>query len=85
MVKYNKVAFFNTDALESTSFNVEKPEDVLISQNGVFSVGFYSVGDDAFCFAIWFSNSRTILWMANRDQPVNGKRSHSSHSLKLAI
>ena len=63
---------------EGTSFNVEKPEDVLISQNGVFSAGFYSVGDNAFCFAIWFSNSRTIVWMANRDQPVNGKRSQLS-------
>ena len=62
---------------KGTSLSIEKPE-VLISPNGVFSAGFYSVGDNAFCFAIWFSNSRTVVWMANRDQPVNGKRSKLS-------
>ncbi|KAK7838292.1 putative receptor protein kinase zmpk1 [Quercus suber] len=62
---------------KGTSFSIEKPE-VLISPNGVFSAGFYSVGDNAFCFAIWFSNSRTVVWMANVDQPVNGKRSKLS-------
>ncbi|XP_050266307.1 putative receptor protein kinase ZmPK1 [Quercus robur] len=55
-----------------TSLSIENP-DILISPNGDFSAGFYSVGDNAFCFAIWFSNSRTVVWMANRDQPVNGK------------
>ena len=70
------LSFSTLDAIsEGTSFNVEKPEDVLISQNGVFSAGFYSVGGNTFCFAIWFSNSHTIVWMANCDQPVNGKRS----------
>ena len=62
---------------KGTSLSIEKPE-VLISPNGVFSAGFYSVGDNDFCFAIWFSNSRTVVWMANRDQPVNGKRSKLS-------
>ena len=62
---------------KGTSLSIEKPE-VLISPNGVFFAGFYSVGDNAFCFAIWFSNSRTVVWMANRDQPVNGKRSKLS-------
>ena len=62
---------------KGTSLSIEKPK-VLISPNGVFSAGFYSVGDNAFCFAIWFSNSRTVVWMANRDQPVNGKRSKLS-------
>ncbi|KAL0017472.1 hypothetical protein SO802_004541 [Lithocarpus litseifolius] len=64
---------------KGTSLSIQKPE-VLISPNGVFSAGFYSVGDNAFCFAIWFSNSRTVVWMANRDQPVNGK--HSKLSLQ---
>jgi hypothetical protein len=71
---------------EGTSLSVEKPEEVLISPNGVFSAGFHSVGDNAFCFAIWFSklrshpnsSSRTVVWMANRDHPVNGKRSKLS-------
>uniref|UniRef100_A0A7N2KRN6 Receptor-like serine/threonine-protein kinase n=1 Tax=Quercus lobata TaxID=97700 RepID=A0A7N2KRN6_QUELO len=60
-----------------TSLSVENP-DILRSPNGDFSAGFYSVGDNAFCFAIWFSNSRTVVWMANRDQPVNGKHSKLS-------
>uniref|UniRef100_A0A7N2KRK7 Uncharacterized protein n=1 Tax=Quercus lobata TaxID=97700 RepID=A0A7N2KRK7_QUELO len=64
---------------KGTSLSIEKPK-VLISPNGVFSAGFYSVGDNAFCFAIWFSNSRTVVWMANRDQHVNGK--HSKLSLQ---
>uniref|UniRef100_A0A7N2RF83 Bulb-type lectin domain-containing protein n=1 Tax=Quercus lobata TaxID=97700 RepID=A0A7N2RF83_QUELO len=61
-----------------TSLSVEKKEEALKSPNGVFSAGFYSVGDNAFCFAIWFSNSHTIVWMANPDQAVNGKRSKLS-------
>nr|XP_023910563.1 putative receptor protein kinase ZmPK1 [Quercus suber] len=62
---------------KGTSISVEKP-DILISPKGDFSAGFYSVGDNAYCFAIWFSNSRTVVWMANRDQPVNGKHSKLS-------
>ena len=63
-----------------TSFSVEKPEEVLTSPNGVFSAGFHSVGNNAFCFAIWFNiqPSPTVVWMANRDHPVNGKRSKLS-------
>ncbi|KAK4599306.1 hypothetical protein RGQ29_009393 [Quercus rubra] len=62
---------------KGTSLSVEKP-DILKSPNGDFSAGFYSVGENAYCIAIWFSNSRTVVWMANRDQPVNGKRSKLS-------
>jgi len=64
---------------KGTSVSIEKLE-VLISLNGIFSAGFYSVGDNAFCFAIWFSNSCTIVWMAKSDQLVNGK--HSKLSLQ---
>ncbi|KAF7830586.1 putative receptor protein kinase ZmPK1 [Senna tora] len=63
---------------EGFSLSVEKPTtDVLISSNGVFSAGFYKVGDNAFCFSVWFTKSHqpTLVWMANRDQPVNGKSS----------
>uniref|UniRef100_A0A2N9FE46 Uncharacterized protein n=1 Tax=Fagus sylvatica TaxID=28930 RepID=A0A2N9FE46_FAGSY len=71
---------------KGTSLSVEQPEEVLISPNRVFSAGFYSVGVEAFCFAIWFSklpshqnsSSRTVVWMANRDQPVNGRHSKLS-------
>ncbi|KAL2337399.1 hypothetical protein Fmac_011845 [Flemingia macrophylla] len=55
-------------------------EDVIVSTpKGTFTAGFTSVGENAYCFGIWFSSSssdsKTVVWMANRDQPVNGRRS----------
>ncbi|KAF5956277.1 hypothetical protein HYC85_003502 [Camellia sinensis] len=63
-----------------SSLSVEKPNDILISPNGVFAAGFHPVGDNAFILAIWFakSSSPTVVWTANRDQPVNGKASKLS-------
>ncbi|KAL6317678.1 hypothetical protein AAG906_030432 [Vitis piasezkii] len=65
---------------EGSSLSVEKSNDVLISANGIFSAGFYQVGNNTFCFAIWFTKSwgATTVWMANRDQPVNGRGSKLS-------
>ncbi|KAG6626470.1 hypothetical protein CIPAW_15G050700 [Carya illinoinensis] len=68
---------------EGTSLSIEKLEDILISPDGVFSAGFYSVGDNAYCYAIWFNTpcrgkNQTVIWMANRDQPVNGRSSKLS-------
>ncbi|PON48875.1 S-receptor-like serine/threonine-protein kinase [Parasponia andersonii] len=67
---------------EGSSLSAESPTiDVLVSPNGIFSAGFHSVGDNAYCFAVWYteepSNDEdgTVVWMANRDQPVNGKGS----------
>jgi len=65
---------------KGSSLSVEKhTEDVIVSSKGTFSAGFYQVGDNAFSFAIWFSelqnhspNPANIVWMANREQPVNG-------------
>ena len=37
---------------KGSSLSSEKPEDVLTSPNVVFSTGFYSFGENAFCFAI---------------------------------
>ncbi|KAF7850020.1 hypothetical protein BT93_L0019, partial [Corymbia citriodora subsp. variegata] len=68
------------------SLSVENPHDILISKSGVFSAGFYPVGKNAYCFAIWFSHppcigqNCTVVWMANRDEPVNGR--YSKLSLK---
>ncbi|XXG84888.1 hypothetical protein AAC387_Pa11g0098 [Persea americana] len=67
--------------LESISWgsflSVERSHDVIVSPDHTFSAGFYGVGDNAFCFAVWFNKSVkfTPVWMANRDQPVNGRRS----------
>ncbi|KAL5559097.1 hypothetical protein UlMin_035308 [Ulmus minor] len=67
---------------QGSSLSIEKREDeVLTSPNGIFIAGFFPVGVNAYCFAIWYSKpsqdvgNRTIVWMANRDQPVNGKLS----------
>ncbi|KAF5747018.1 putative serine-threonine protein kinase plant-type [Tripterygium wilfordii] len=73
---------FSTATLRRGShLSVENAEQVLISPNNAFTAGFYEVGDNAYSFAIWFSNDTccrkncTLVWMANRDEPVNGKHS----------
>ncbi|MED6218579.1 hypothetical protein PIB30_027917 [Stylosanthes scabra] len=58
--------------------SVDKPNDVIVSPKGTFSAGFYAVGKNAYCFGIWFSKNPTLVWMANRDYPVNGKHSKLS-------
>ncbi|KAG7941378.1 hypothetical protein I3843_16G038800 [Carya illinoinensis] len=74
----------NPTLSEGLSLSSENQEDVLTSPNGVFSAGFYQVGENAKCFAIWFASrpsriqDRTVVWMANRDQPVNGRKSKLS-------
>ncbi|KAK2632436.1 hypothetical protein EUGRSUZ_L01556, partial [Eucalyptus grandis] len=66
------------------SLSVDNPDDILISKSGVFSAGFYPVGKNAYCFAIWFSHppcsgqNCTVVWMANRNEPVNGRYSKLS-------
>ncbi|EOY07395.1 S-locus lectin protein kinase family protein, putative [Theobroma cacao] len=71
------------------SLAVENEDDYLVSPNGTFTGGFYKVGTNAYCFSIWFTNSadKTVVWMANRDRPVNGKQSrltlHDSGNLVL--
>ncbi|EHA8591973.1 putative receptor protein kinase ZmPK1 [Cocos nucifera] len=62
-------------SLTSHSFlSVEDDSDILISQDKSFACGFYEVGTNAFTFSIWFLNSKnkTVVWTANRDNPVNG-------------
>ncbi|KAF4384169.1 hypothetical protein F8388_001407 [Cannabis sativa] len=66
---------------QGSSLSVENAaSDVLVSPNGDFSAGFFPVGENAFSFAIWFTRSSvpTLVWMANRDQPVNGRASKLS-------
>ncbi|KAK7351615.1 hypothetical protein VNO77_11196 [Canavalia gladiata] len=74
-------SFAATDTLpEGSSLRVDKPGNTLLSANGDFAAGFFQVGDNAFCFSVWFTNSKppTVIWMANRDQPVNGRGSQLS-------
>ncbi|CAI9287484.1 unnamed protein product [Lactuca saligna] len=63
-----------------SSLSVDNDDDILVSPNGIFTAGFHQVGENAYGFAVWFSEqpayrSRTVVWMANRDAPVNGKHS----------
>ncbi|GAA0179831.1 hypothetical protein LIER_42228 [Lithospermum erythrorhizon] len=59
--------------------SISPNEDLVISSpNEEFSAGFQSIGENAYVFAVWFTEqlndgNYTIVWMANRDQPVNGK------------
>ncbi|KVG12246.1 Bulb-type lectin domain-containing protein, partial [Cynara cardunculus var. scolymus] len=67
---------------QGSSLFVEN-DDLLVSSNGVFAAGFHPVGENTYCFAIWFSKpmsdgNLTLVWMENRDKPVNGKRSKFS-------
>ncbi|KAI3788526.1 hypothetical protein L2E82_01295 [Cichorium intybus] len=72
---------FPVDTLtRGSSLSVDNEDDILVSPNGLFTAGFHQVGENAYGFAIWFSEqatsrSRTVVWMANRDAPVNGKHS----------
>ncbi|KAL3569619.1 hypothetical protein D5086_029509 [Populus alba] len=58
-----------------SSLSVEDDSDILISPDKIFSCGFYGMGQNAYWFSIWFTNSkdRTVVWMANRDRPANGR------------
>ncbi|KAL6215453.1 hypothetical protein ACLB2K_014883 [Fragaria x ananassa] len=64
-----------------SSLSVENPTQTLMSPDAVFTAGFFPVGENAFCFGIWFSepttstDNLTVVWIANRDEPVNGQRS----------
>ncbi|KAL5780176.1 hypothetical protein ACOSQ2_010913 [Xanthoceras sorbifolium] len=71
---------FDNVLRQGSSLSVEKSSDQLISANGVYSAGFFAVGENAFSFAVWFTKSSppTAAWMANRDMPVNGKASKLS-------
>lgn len=67
----------------SSEDSLSAPQDSITSPNGKFTAGFHSIGDNAYLFAIWFTKplvdrTNTVVWMANRDQPMNGQRSHLS-------
>ncbi|KAJ8623737.1 hypothetical protein MRB53_032267 [Persea americana] len=61
---------------QGSSLSVERSDNIIVSQDRTFSAGFRSVGDNAYCFAVWFTHVNfTPAWVANRDYPVNGRRS----------
>ncbi|XP_071704235.1 putative receptor protein kinase ZmPK1 [Rutidosis leptorrhynchoides] len=73
------------NVLTQGSSLVVQNDNHLVSPNRVFTAGFHQTGQNAYFFAIWFSDTtadgqHTLVWMANRDAPVNGKRSSFSLS-----
>ncbi|KAL1805605.1 hypothetical protein ACET3Z_028673 [Daucus carota] len=63
---------------KGSSLHVESSAKVLVSPDKSFTCGFHAAeGTNGYYFAIWFtiSNPRTIVWMANRNRPVNGRGS----------
>eukprot|EP00253_Pinus_taeda_P031451 PITA_31451 len=58
-----------------SSLTSQQNTTCLVSPNETFSAGFYGVGNNAYAFAIWFTQtpSRTVVWVANRERPVNGR------------
>ncbi|KAL6280559.1 hypothetical protein ACE6H2_017440 [Prunus campanulata] len=68
--------------VRGSSLSVEDDSDFLISPDKSFACGFYGVGTNAYWFSIWFTHSkdRTVVWMANRERPVNGMGSRVSLS-----
>ncbi|TKY66096.1 putative receptor protein kinase ZmPK1 [Spatholobus suberectus] len=68
---------------KGSSLSVEKPQDAIVSPNCMFSAGFVGIGENGYSLAIWFTQTHshshpTTVWMANRENPVNGKRSKLS-------
>ncbi|CAI9099772.1 OLC1v1036636C1 [Oldenlandia corymbosa var. corymbosa] len=57
------------------------------SRDQTFTFGFYKIGINAYSLAIWFTNSKdkTVVWMANRERPVNGVGSKVSLSRNGAM
>ncbi|KAF8402986.1 hypothetical protein HHK36_011080 [Tetracentron sinense] len=60
-----------------SSLSSEDESDLLTSPDNSFTCGFYEGGKNAYYFSIWYTNSanRTVVWMANRERPVNGRGS----------
>nr|CAD1823819.1 unnamed protein product [Ananas comosus var. bracteatus] len=72
-------ASLSSTIYKGASFSIEgnEGEPILTSPDSAFAAGFYAVGANAYCFAIWFAGSaeKTAVWAANRDFPVNGRGS----------
>lgn len=88
LVVFLLVSFFNDTSASNNrhllrrgaKISVEDDDDdsgYITSPDNTFACGFYELGENAYWFAIWFTNSKekTVVWMANRDRPVNGRGS----------
>ena len=82
LISFFPFATSNTqNILQRGSFlSVEDDSDYITSPDKSFNCSFYGMGENAYWFSIWFTNSkeRTVVWMANRNRPVNGRGSRIS-------
>ncbi|XP_066363751.1 G-type lectin S-receptor-like serine/threonine-protein kinase B120 [Miscanthus floridulus] len=73
-----------SDEDQLTQAKALSPGDVLISKDGAFALGFFFAGNSnkSLYIGIWYNKvpERTVVWVANRDNPVI-----ASSSAKLAI
>ncbi|PNX79597.1 G-type lectin S-receptor-like serine/threonine-kinase [Trifolium pratense] len=70
MVKF--VVAMNSVAIDTiTSSQFIKDLDTLISKDGNFTFGFYSPKNSTNDVRIWWKSQSTIVWVANRNQPLN--------------
>lgn len=66
---------------KGSSLHVGSNAKVLVSPDNSYTCGFHAAeGTNAYYLAIWFTNSKpiTVVWMANRNRPVNGRGSKLS-------
>ncbi|XP_026418161.1 G-type lectin S-receptor-like serine/threonine-protein kinase At1g61430 [Papaver somniferum] len=59
--------------ITATQF-ITDPETIISSKDGIFRLGFFSLGDSSNRYVgIWYNNipGPTIVWVANRDHPLN--------------
>ncbi|KAI3951862.1 hypothetical protein MKX01_021600 [Papaver californicum] len=62
---------------------ITDPQTIVSSQDGIFRLGFFSLGDSRSRYVgVWYNNipGPTIVWVANRDHPLND----STGVLKIA-
>lgn len=64
-------------ALLSDTITIDKPisdGELLISKENIFALGFFTPGKSSYRYVgIWYYNlqERTVVWVANRDDPMN--------------
>ncbi|KAK9080160.1 hypothetical protein SSX86_001835 [Deinandra increscens subsp. villosa] len=83
ILSYSTVSSSQSVLTQGSSLFVENKLDQLVSPNRLYTAGFHQTGRNAYFFAIWFTQpmldgNHTLVWIANRDEPVNGKRSKFS-------